>query len=302
MGEQSRAVEGLVLMRPTMQHQRGLWNFNGHLFVPNGIDGSGSPGLGSPWVTDTAAKGITVSHPAPSAGFADQLKRTLYTQSAPGGAANNDQELGPRQNLASEYQYWTGNERFCGGWYMSVIFRVNAWDDDTGRLFIGLSESANPVVASDTMPNNSCGLWHSGLMTQDVLKFYAKNNAGTEAIQDVTTHALNPGILAAGVTLQWEMWHYPNTHDNRSASNVGVNFMLSLYDISNQTETISPFLVIPFNRIKRVKWQEQGNALTTNKFMAPQAQMSNGATDVTAGHFGIAIINIYCVPWSGEMT
>jgi len=272
------------MTRPTTNWQRGLHYFNGHLFVPNGTDGTGS-GLGAPW---THGVGITIAHATPAAAFDTQLKRTTYTQVV----TTTNQELGPRQSLASEYQYWPGNARFCGGFYMSATFRIEAWDDDTGRLFVGMTNSSNAVCISDTVPNNTCGLWHDGTMGQDVLKFVIKNNAGTTASLDITTHAANPGILAAGHTFVWEMWHYPGP---TLAVNPGINGRLALYDTSNDSEAI------PFNKVKKVAWEEQGNILTTNRFMAPQVQMSNGGTDNTAGHFSLGVANIYCAPWSGEM-
>ena len=271
------------MTRPVVSWQRGLQYFGGHLFVPDGAT-SGGRGLGAAWTTGAVG---TLSHATPAAAFNTQMKRTVWTQV---GGVSNNQELGPRQSLASEYIYWPGSARYCGGFYMSAIFRIEAWDTgNAGRLFVGLTGSANPVCISDTVPNNTCGLWHDTTMGQDVLKFITQNNAGTATSDDVTTHALNPGILATGVTLLWEMWQYPNQN-----ASPGVNCKLSIYDVSTDSEAIA------YNRVKKVKWQERGNSLTNTRFMAPQCQMSNG-TDTTAGHFAIGVANIYCAPWSGEM-
>lgn len=264
-----------------MTWQRGLQYFGGHTFVPDGATSAGA-GLGAGWTTGAVG---TLSHATPAATFDTQMKRTVWTEA---GASNN-QELGPRQSLASEYIYWPGNARYCGGFYMSAIFRIETWNNDAGRLFVGFTASANPVCISDTIPNNTTGLWHDTTMGQDVLKFITQNNGGSLTSLDVTTHAANPGILVSGTTFLWEMWHYPNQN-----TNPGVNCKLSVYDVSTDSEAIA------FNRVKKVKWQEQGNTLTTNKFMAPQCQMSNGL-DATAGHFAIGVANIYCAPWSGEM-
>lgn len=277
-------------MRPTVPWQRGLWFFDGHLFVPSsGSDGAGK-GLGAAWTTG----GGTVAHATPSAAFPLQWKRTTYTQVV----TTANQELGPRQSLASEYAYWCGDERCMGGFYMSAIFTIEAWDDDTGRLFVGLTGDANAVCISDTVPNNTCGLWHDSTMGQDVFWAISKNNAGTTNNTQITQHTGGgtggvseyDGILATGSTLMWEMWYFPN-----GFSEVNLCCKLSWFDTTVADAPDSKAL----NRVRGIEYV-QPTSLTNTVFMAPQVQMSNGPTDTTAGHFSIGVVNIYVAPWAGE--
>jgi len=262
--------------RPTSFFQRGLQFFNGCLFLPNSVDGTGSgAGLGAAWTTDTAAVGIAVTHATVGTAFDTQFKRTIYTNAA--GTAN--QELGPRQSHAGDYQFWFGNAASLGGWYMSTIFRIETWNSDSGRLFAGMTASTNPVCISDTIPNNTIGLWHDSTDGQDVMNLVIKGTGAVDKTLSVTTHALNPGILAAGVTLLWEMWAFPF-----GISVINTNFRLSQFDATNK-------------RVNRVKWNAQGGGPTTTTMCAPQVQMSNGA-DTTVSHYSISVANIYCAPYS----
>ena len=280
-------------MRPTTEWQRGLQFFNGVLFLPSsGTDGAGR-GLGTAWTTGAG----TVAHPVPGTAFDTQFKRTTYTQVV----TTTNQELGPRLSAASDYQFWLGDKRFCGGFYLSTVFRIEAWNNDGGRLFIGLTNGANANCISDTLQNNSMGLFHKSTDGANILNFVTRDNAGNEATQVVAdaTHAV--GTLAAGNTLLWEMWHWPNAISPASVgiTGVSVNWKLSLFDTSNGADAVPK----PLNRVKKLNFQENtfvSPAAVLTKMCAPQVQMSNGA-DTTAGHFSIGIANIYCAPWSGEM-
>jgi len=278
-------------MRPVTEWQRGLQYFNGVLFLPSsGTDGAGK-GIGTPWTTGAG----TVAHPVPGTAFDTQFKRTTYTQVV----TTTDQELGPRLSAASDYQFWLGDKRFCGGFYMSTVFRIEAWNNDSGRLFIGMTAGANSNCITSTLQNNSMGLWHTNTDGANVLNFVTRDNIGAEASQVIAdaTHAV--GSLAAGNTFLWEMWHYPNAISPAAAGMTGitVNWKLSLFDTANSTDSK------PANRVKKLSWNENtftNSAAVLTKMFAPQVQMSNGA-DTTAGHFGIGIANIYVAPWSGEM-
>ena len=204
-----------------------------------------------------------------------------------------------RKKNAGDYQFWLGDKRFCGGFYMSTVFRIEAWNSDAGRLFIGLTNGANANCVSDTLQNNSMGLFHKSTDGANILNFVTRDNVGSEASQVVAdaTHAV--GALAAGATLLWEMWHYPNGISPAAAGMTGVtsNWKLSVFDTANGSDGKAN------NRVKKLSWNENtfvNAAAVLTKMFAPQVQMSNGA-DTTAGHFSIGIANVYCAPWSGEM-
>jgi hypothetical protein len=267
-------------MRPTTPWQRGLQHFNGALFVPNSVDGLGT-GLGGQWTTGTG----NITHATVGTAYDTQFKRTIYKN-----AGNANDELGPRLSRAGDYQFWLGNDKYLGGWYLSAIFRIEAWNaENTARLFIGMTANAAAICTSDTVPTHTCGLWHDTTDGQDVLNFVFRSSGAADKTTSVTTHALNPGILAAGVTLLWEMWAFPN-----GMNVINTNWKLSQFDVSLDSHSE------PSNRVKRIKWQETGNMINSvAQMMAPQVQMSNGAETV-ANRFGMSVANVYVVPWSGE--
>jgi len=265
-------------MRPSVHWQRGLQHFNGAMFQPDSST-AGGKGLGGIWTTDTAAVGITVAHATVGTAFDTQLKRTTYANVV--GAPTPDQELGPRLSSAGDYQFWFGNAANLGGWYMSAIFRIGTWNNDGGRLFVGMTASTNPVCISDTVPNHTIGLWHDSTDGQDVLSLVNKTT-GASAKLAISDHTSDPGLLATGVTLLWEMWAFPN-----SINAINTNFKLQKFDPTNRT-------------IANVEWNAQGGGPSTTTMCAPQVQMSNGA-DTTAAHFKIEVANVYCVAYSGEL-
>jgi len=279
-------------VRPVSEWQRGLQYFNGCMFLPNSVDGTGA------WdAWDPGAAGPTITHATVGTAFDTQFKRTIYSNS--GGGGTNDQELGVRKKNAGDYQFWLGDKRFCGGFYMSTVFRIEAWNNDAGRLFIGMTAGANANCTTATLQNNSMGLWHTNTDGANILNFVTRDNVGAEGTQVIAdaTHAV--GTLAAGNTLLWEMWHYPNAISPAAAGMTGmsVNWKLSLFETTNGADGK------PLNRVRKLGYQENtfvNAAAVLAKMFAPQVQMSNGA-DTTAGHFSIGIANIYCAPWSGEM-
>jgi len=274
-------------MRPTSQWQRGLQHFNGVLFQPNSSTAGGN-GLGGVWTTDTASAGITISHATPGTAFDTQMKRTVYTNVI----TTQNQELGPRLAAAGDKQFWVGNADNLGGFYFSAIFRIETWSGagsgTDGRLFVGLSGNATSCALVDVVPHNSIGLSHVATDGQDVLNLVVVDNSGSITTKNLTVHSgavsptVNaPGILASGVMLLWEIWAFPFAQ-----STVVTNCRLSYFDPTNKY-------------VSKVVWSSSGG-LTTNQFMAPQVQMSNGATDTTAAHYSIGVANVYCVPWTGE--
>jgi hypothetical protein len=245
------------MSRPLHPFQPSLYDFNGLLWLPNGVDGTGR-GLGSAW---TVAAGNTVTHPAPAnTNFVTQLKRTIYAND---GTTNRT--LGAYLLGTHDFQFWRGNSDRLGGFYMSVMFSINAWANNAGRLFIGLADSVSGLVAdSDTVAGDIVGLWHDSTMGANVLKLMSRDGT-TKTEQDIT------GVtLAAGQGFLWEMWGEPNPTDNIMGTKLtSLNTGAKIQYIQISTNS-------PRNTI----------------MMAPQVHMSNGA-DTTPNNFSIGIMEIY---------
>jgi len=257
--------------RPTAHYQRGLQYFNGCLYLPNSVDGTGA------WDAWNPGDG-TVTHATVGSAFDTQLKRTIFTND---GTA--DRALGVRKVNAGDYQFFYGNADNCGGFYYSCIARIGAWNSDAGRIFFGLSASANAIAINNTVPANTVGLWHDTGDGQDVFSMVVCTSGGAATKNAFTTHAANAGILAAGVTLHFEMWAFPN-----GIGTVNTNFRLEYYDATNKWMAQSA-------------WSAAGLASGVKTgMMAPQCQMSNGA-DTTIGHYALEVANVYCSSWSGEL-
>ena len=210
------------MTRPLSEFQRGLQHFNGVLYLPNATDSTGG-GLGSPWSTDTAAAGVVVTHPAPAstgiggwmvpsegtpgrlADISTALKRTAYANA--GGFGLTDQEMGPRLAGASDKQFYFGDAKGLGGWYMSAMFMVTAWAGTgagtDGRLFVGMSASNNPVCINDVPPANTVGLWHKSTHGQDELYLLTVTNGGAATEDPLFTKVTvtNCSTTGASVTL-----------------------------------------------------------------------------------------------------
>jgi hypothetical protein len=277
-----------VGVKPVVEWQRGLQYFNGCFFLPNSVDGTGA------WDKWDPGDG-TITHATVGTAFDTQFKRTIYTNDA-----THNRALGPRKANAGDYQFWLGDKRFCGGFYFSTVFRLEGWND-AGRLFVGLTAGANANCISDTLQNNSMGFFHKSTDGANIINFVTRDNAGTELTQVVAdaTHAV--GVLATGVTLLWEIWHFPNGIDPAAAgiTAMPVNWKLSLFDTANGTDSVPK----PLNRVKKQTYNEisfSSRTTTITTMFAPQVQMSNAA-DGTVGRFSIGAANVYCAPWSGEM-
>lgn len=263
--------------RPAEQYLDGLQNFSGALFLPGtGADGTGTGGIGVPWFPGT---GAAATNPAPTTtNLATQLKRTIY---ASGGAA---QELGPRLNNAADFQWWRGNANVAvvgfptivyaglGGFYFCATFMIEAWNNNAGRLFVGMSASANPICLQDLagVPANTFGLYHDTADGANILSYVHCPSTGppnaTKAL------AIAGATLAAGQAFRWEMWHFPNSD--------------SITNLCMRLTSVNTGAKIYYNSFG-------GGGATIAAMLGPQCQMSPGA-DAVAGHFSIGVANILC--------
>jgi len=232
-------------------------------YVPStGTTGTGSgTGLGPIWNS-----GGTVSHPTPATtapAISNQMRRTRYANVV----TTTNQSLGIRAAAADSLNYWLGNAAGLGGFFYAARFIVELYPAATVRIFAGLTASAAAyVVASDTVLNNTCGLWHD---TTDPSSGagafnFVTRNAATTTKQSITL----ANAIVAGNSYDFYMFAAPN----------GSTINWRLDDIVNNVSyTGSTSTTLPVNTV----------------FMGPQCAMSNGTANVTVTTSAIGIASVY---------
>jgi len=237
--------------------QPALFGNNVVLYMPNtgttlGIN------LGTPWVA-----GGTVSHPTPATtapAIVNQMKRTRFANVV----TTTNQVLGVSSMASGVQQFWRGNAAGLGGWFFFTRFIIELWPAATVRLFAGLSASTTAVVASDTVVNNTIGLWHDTTEAATVLNLVTRNTATTTKTPITLT-----GALAAGQAFDFYMYAKPNDTDVYYRLD-DINAGTTLVDTSIAT-------TLPAN--------------TT--FLGPQVHMSNGTANITVTTTAIGANRIY---------
>lgn len=232
-------------------------------YVPStGTTGTGSgTGFGPVWTS-----GGTVSHPTPSStapAISNQMRRTRYANVV----TTTDQTLGIKAEAADTLNYWRGNAAGLGGFFYCARFIVELYPASTVRLFAGLTaSSATYVVASDTVLNNTCGLWHDTTDPSNgagAFNFVTRDTTTTTKQQITLANA-----IAAGNSYDFYMWCAPN----------GSTLYWRLDDIVNNVVY-------------------EGNTTTTlpasTAFMGPQCAMSNGTANITVTTTAIGIAGVY---------
>ena len=233
------------------------------VYVPStGATGTGSgTGLGPVWTA-----GGTVSHPTPAStapAISNQMRRTRYANVV----TTTNQTLGIKAAAADTLNYWRGNAAGLGGFFYAARFIVELYPASTVRIFAGLTASSSTyVVASDTVLNNTCGLWHD---TTDpstgagAFNFVTRNTTTTTKQQITLSNA-----IAAGNSYDFYMFCPPN----------GSTIYWRLDDIVNGVTY-------------------EGNTSTTlpanTAFMGPQCAMSNGTANTTVTTVAIGVAGVY---------
>ena len=232
-------------------------------YIPStGNTGTGSgTGFGPIWTS-----GGTVSHPTPSTtapAISNQTRRTRYANVV----TTTNQTLGIKAAAADTLAFWLGNAANLGGFFYAARFIVELYPAASVRIFAGMTaSSATYVVASDTVLNNTCGLWHD---TTDpstglgALNFVTRNGTTTTKQQITLANA-----IAAGNSYEFYMYASPNASS--------ISWML--FDVvnnvaySNSTSTTLP---------------------TSTAFMGPQCAMSNGTANITVTTSAIGVQGVY---------
>lgn len=233
------------------------------MYVPStGTTGTGSGcGWGPVWTS-----GGTVSHPTPAStapAISNQMRRTRYANVV----TTQNQTLGIKAAAADTLNYWRGNAAGLGGFFYAARFIVELYPASTVRIFAGLTASSGTyVVASDTVLNNTCGLWH------DTTDPSSGANSFNFVTRDTTTTTKQSialsNAIAAGNSYDFYMFCPPN----------GSTIYWRLDDIVNGVTY-------------------EGNTSTTlpasTAFMGPQCAMSNGTANTTVTTVAIGVAGVY---------
>ena len=233
------------------------------MYVPStGTTGTGSgTGLGPLWTS-----GGTVTHPTPSTtapAISNQMRRTRYANVV----TTTNQTLGIKAAAADTLNYWTGSSAGLGGFFYAARFIIELYPASTVRIFAGLTaSSATYVVASNTVLNDTCGLWHDTTdpSTGAGAFNFVTRNAATTTKQAITL----ANAIAAGNSYDFYMWCPPN----------GTTLTWRLDDVVNNVSyTNSTSTTLPTNTV----------------FMGPQCAMSNGTANITVTTSAIGIAGVY---------
>lgn len=233
------------------------------MYMPStGSTGTGSgTSFGPAWTSSG-----TVSHPTPattSPAITNQMKRTRWANIV----TTTNQELGIRFNAASERQFWRGNAAGLGGFFYVCRFVVELYPASTVRIWCGLTGNTSTSVAiSDTVLNDTCGLWHDTTDPSsgaNSFNFVTRNTATTTKQSIALSNA-----IAAGNSYDFYMFAMPNDS----------TIYWRLDDIvNNVTYENSQTTTLP----------------TATTFMQPQAAMSNGTANTTVTTVGMGVAGLY---------
>ncbi|MDQ3259040.1 MAG: hypothetical protein M3R15_35115, partial [Acidobacteriota bacterium] len=260
----ARKIAGRVMpkwMPPSgldMVAQPSLFGNRMCMFGPmNAAVGTGTNAFGPLWTSNG-----TVSHPTPAItapAISNQMKRTRYANIA----TTADQQLGPRFNAVTEQQFWMGNTAGLGGFFFFARFVVDLIPAATVRLFAGLSNTATgSVCISNTVLNDTCGLWHDTTDGLSTFNFVTRNTVTTTKQAIALSNA-----IAAGNSYDFYIYCKPGDS----------TLYWRLDDIvNNVTYENSQTVTLP----------------TSTAFMQPQVQMSNGANG-TVTTSAIGVVGIY---------
>jgi len=236
---------------PTLKDEQPM------LWLPSsGTDIIGS-GIGPEWTRDSLSG--TVSHPALTAGFTTQFRRTRITSTA---VSNN--ELGIRQpNVCA----WRGNTGVRGGFYFEAKFMVNAMVDTDIRLFVGLSaQTGTGVCISNTVPDNTVGLWCDDTDAAN-LTIVTKGTGGLST----KTPLASAHTLTAGILYRFRMICNPNQ--------ASIVTQLENHGAGTVIGTQNVTATMPTNTV----------------FMAPHVGFSN-ATNAVGGDCSFDVVSAYLRP------
>jgi len=213
-------------------------------------------GFGTVWPAGTG----TFSSVQPTAGMANQLRRTRFANTA----ATN-QILGLTASTAAQIpSFWRGNAAGQGGFFMQTRFETDLVPATSVRLFVGLTSMTTGAAAADTVTGNVAGLSHITTDGITTMTFMTRDNTTTSRAATFTVPAMTSG----------------NAYD------------FSMYAAPNDT-VIYYRLVDLLTGSVLVDSSTSTNLPLNTAFLGPQVQMSNGTANLTATTTAIAINKIY---------
>ena len=230
-------------------------------YFPSSSTNGGTATLGGFGASWTA--GGTVSHPTPTAGMGNQMRRTRYTNVV----TTTNQTLGIISTASGLPSFWMGNSAGQGGFFFFARFMVELWPAASVRLFVGLTTTATALVAGgdvSTWTGDLCGIAHDTADAATALYFVTRNNTTTTKAAITLT---NP--LAAGQTYDFYMFVKPNTQE--------VFYRLDDVLLGTTLVDTSTTTTPPRNSV----------------FMGPQITMSNGTANVTVTTTALSINRVY---------
>ena len=230
-------------------------------YIPSSGTNGGTATLGGFGCSWTA--GGTVSHPTPSAGMGNQIKRTRYTNIV----TTQNQTLGIISTASGLPSFWMGNVAGQGGFFFFCRFMVELWPAATVRLFIGLTSMTTAMVAAGdtgTWTGDFCGLAHDTSEAVSVLSFITRNNTTTTKAAITLTNN-----LSAGQTYDFYMFCKPN--DTTLYYRLD-DVLLGTTLVDSSTSTTVPRSAI---------------------FMGPQITMSNGTANTVVTTTALSISKVY---------
>ncbi len=239
--------------------QPALFGNNTIMFNPtSGTTVTG--GFGTLWVKGSST-GI-VSTPIPSVtapAITNQMHRTRHQNVV----TTTNQAMGIRANAVDSFQFWEGNAPGLGGFFFTTRFNLDSYPAASIRIFAGLSASGTEAVISDTLQNNTMGLWHDTTDAATTLNFVTRNATATTKTAITLSNA-----MAAGSS--YDFYMYMKQNDTTA--------YYRLDDIVNGVSYEgNTTLTLPVN----------------SAFMAPQVEMSNGTANIGVGGTAIGIERIY---------
>ena len=217
-------------------------------------------GFGTTWTKGTSTGTLSTVTPAStSPAVVNQMKRLRHLNLV----TTTNQAMGVTATAAGYPQFWRGNAAGLGGFFFFARFAIENWAANTCRIFVGLTPGTAEVVTSDTVVNNTCGLWHDTTDGADVLSFVSRNATTT------TKTAITGATVAAGQGFDFYMFAKPN--DSTIYYRLDdINAGTTLVDTSTTT-------TLPVNTV----------------FLGPQVEMSNGTANITVNTVAIGINRIY---------
>jgi hypothetical protein len=221
-------------------------------------------GFGTTWAKGGSAG--TVSTPTPTSTvpvLLNSLKRTRHVNAA----TTQNQSMGIICTAAGSPQFWRGNSSGLGGWFFFARFGIAAWASGS-RIFCGMTPGTAEVVSSDTMQNNTIGLWKASFDSGSSLSFISRDTVGTYST------AISGSVINGGSVFDVYMYAKPNDST--------VYFRVDMQD--NGSGSLATTLI---------NSSITNNLPTSTVFLGPQVVIGNGATNTTVGTVGIDVNRIY---------